>query len=99
MALLETAGQGHPTGLSLLRARIRMAHVPPPRRGNLRLATWNIRQLGDGRRLDESIHMLAMIIASFDLVSIVEVKDDLTDVDRILKVLGEHWSIVFSDYL
>src|SRR5260221_7777491 len=53
MALLDAHARA--TGLALRRERIRLAHVPAARRGNLRLATWNIRQLGDGARLDESI--------------------------------------------
>lgn len=34
------------SGLAVLRARIRAAKIPAAREGNLRLATWNIRELG-----------------------------------------------------
>lgn len=82
-----------------LRARIAAAHVPRARPDNLRLATWNIRELGKTPRLDASIAILARVIACFDLVSIVELRDDLGDLHRILARLGKPWRAVFSDYL
>lgn len=87
------------SGLDVLRSRIRAAKVPPARAGNLRLATWNVRELGNGFRLDESVRMIAEIIDAFDLVAIVELQDDLSDIRRVLKILGPRWDIVFSDYL
>ncbi|HEY8076363.1 MAG TPA: endonuclease/exonuclease/phosphatase family protein, partial [Labilithrix sp.] len=102
MALHEGSASGGlhgATGLTLLRERIRLAHVAPARPKNLRVATWNIRQLGDGTRLDESIRMIAAILDAFDVVAIVELRDDLRDMERILAVLGGRWGIVFSDYL
>src|SRR4051812_35128308 len=86
-------------GLDVLRARIARARVPRARPDNLRLATWNIRELGKGTRLDESVHMIAAVLAHFDLIAIIELRDDLRDMRRILHVLGPRWSIVFSDYL
>lgn len=88
-----------PSGLEVLRGRIRAAHVPAARSDNLRLATWNIRELGKHPRMEESIKLIAAIIATFDLVAVVELRDDLGDMRRILRSLGPNWSIVFSDYL
>jgi hypothetical protein len=82
-----------------LDARIAAARVPRAKPYNLRLATWNIRELGKKARLDASIAILARVIASFDLVSVVEVRDDITDLQRILALLGRRWSVVYSDYL
>lgn len=76
----------------------RTAAIPAPRPDNLRLATWNIRELGKSPRWDDSIALLAAIIARFDLVSVVELRDDLGDLRRILHRLGPRWSAVFSDY-
>lgn len=87
-----------PSGLALLRSRIRAARIPAAR-NNLRIATWNIRRFGEGTRFDESIEMIAAIIRSFDVVAIVELCEDLTDLRRTLKVLGPKWRAVFSDYL
>ena len=87
------------TGMTLLRRRIRAANVPPPRPGNLRIATWNVRELGKGARLEESLKLIAAIIGTFDVVSIVELRDDVRDFMRILRLLGSRWSAVFSDYV
>jgi len=85
-------------GLAELHRRLDMAGVPGPRRNNLRLATWNIRELGKSPRWDESIALLAATIARFDLVSVVELRDNLEDLRRILACLGPRWRAVFSDY-
>lgn len=82
-----------------MRQRIRAARIPLAQAGNLRLATWNVRELGKGPRLGESLAMIAAIIGAFDLVSIVEVRDDLRDLRAIEARLGSRWGIVFSDYV
>jgi endonuclease/exonuclease/phosphatase family metal-dependent hydrolase len=85
--------------MAMLKKRSRDANVPPPRPGNLRIATWNVRELGKGARLDVSLERIAAIIGTFDLVSIVELRDDLRDLMSILRRLGSRWSVVFSDYV
>ena len=49
--------------------------------------------------MPESIAMIAAIVHCFDLVSIVELCEDLVDLHRVLKVLGPNWQAVYSDYL
>lgn len=88
----------HLSGLAELRRRLRASAIPPAREGNLRLATWNIRELGKVPRWDESIALLAATVASFDLVSVVELRDDLGDLHRMLAHLGPWWRAIFSDY-
>src|SRR3954463_13746550 len=88
-----------PKGLHVLRARIRAAHIPPARPHNLRIATWNIRRFGEGARMDASIAMIAAILRQFDLVAVVELCDDTSDLERTLRELGPHFGAVFSDYL
>jgi len=91
--------EDRPTRLALMRARIRAAHIPPAGPRNLRLATWNIRRFGEGARMDASIAMIAAILREVDLVAIVELCDDTSDLERTLHVLGPHFGAVFSDYL
>ncbi len=95
----STAKAKPATGMALLKKRIRAANIPPPRPGNLRIATWNVRELGKGARLDESLKMIAAIISTFDLVSIVELRDDVRDFMRVLRLLGSRWCPLFSDYV
>ena len=66
----------------------------------LLLATWNIRDFDKstyGDRLDEAIYYIAEIIASFDLVAIQEVYQDLAGLERVMKVLGGHWKYICTD--
>lgn len=67
--------------------------------GNLILGTWNIREFGNtkyGGRMTESLYYIAEIISRFDLVAIQEVRDDLGDLNRVCKILGDDWGVFIS---
>jgi len=86
-------------GLKVLRSRIEAAKIPPTKLDEtLKIATWNIRHFGKKRRKKASIHFIAEIISQFDIVGIVELGDNLTDLRRVLDILGPYWSVVLSDY-
>ncbi|MGR2752274.1 endonuclease/exonuclease/phosphatase family protein [Agromyces arachidis] len=66
------------------------------------LATWNIRDLGADKfnpagRLDESFYYLAEVASCFDLIALQEVNDDLTDFDRLVRILGGNWDYLLTD--
>lgn len=66
------------------------------------VATWNIRDFDKnrfryGKRLDESLHYIAEIVSSFDLVALQEVNRDTTGLDRLMKLLGRDWSYLMTD--
>lgn len=85
-------------GLKLLRKRIDMAKIPASKLDEtLNIATWNIRELGKKRRSQAAIHYIAEIIGQFDLVGIVELRDNLADLNRILPILGPYWDTIYSD--
>jgi endonuclease/exonuclease/phosphatase family metal-dependent hydrolase len=88
-------------GLLSLRRRLRKEVPPRTVEETLLLATWNIREFGRnamfGKRLSESIHYIAEIINHFDLVAIQEVKDNLADLKRLVKVLGDWWEYIVTD--
>lgn len=87
-------------GLLLLKNRIATQGVPASKLDEtLLLATWNIRELGKKARLDASLHYLAEVIGQFDLVCLVEVRDDVSDLSKIQQYLGPYWKVVFSDYI
>ena len=87
-------------GLSILRDRIAAAHIPSSKIDEtLLVATWNVRELGKHPRLDASLHYLAEVIGMFDLVCLVEVRDDVHDLAKILQYLGPYWRVVFSEYV
>jgi hypothetical protein len=87
-------------GLLALKKRIAAAKIPSSKIDEtLNLATWNIREFGKARRTEAAIHYLAEILGQFDLIGIVELRDDLTDLGRVLKILGPYWRAVYSDMI
>lgn len=87
-------------GLDVLRRRIQKASLPSSKLDEtITIATWNVREFGRRRRTSPALHFIAEIIGQFDLVSLVEVRDDTRDLAQVLRYLGEYWQVVFSDYL
>ncbi len=87
-------------GLLTLRKRIAAAKVPPSKLDEtINVAVWNIREFGKVPRTEAAIHYIAEILGQFDLVAIVELRDDLTDLGRVLPILGPSWDIVYSDWI
>jgi endonuclease/exonuclease/phosphatase family metal-dependent hydrolase len=88
-------------GLLSLRRRLRKKIPPRTVEQTLLLASWNIREFGRnsmfGRRLDESIQYIAEIINHFDLIAIQEVKENLADLKRLIRVLGYWWEYIVTD--
>lgn len=87
-------------GLTLLRKRIAAAEIPPSKLDEtLNIATWNVREFGKKARSEAAIHYIAEIIGQFDLVGLVEVRDNLSDLNRLLPILGPYWDTVYSDII
>jgi exonuclease III len=90
-------------GLKVLRQRIEDSKIEPSKLDKtLNIATWNIREFGrmrkGERRSEAAIHYIAEILNQFDLIAIVELRDDLTDLQRVMEILGPYWHVVFSDF-
>lgn len=87
-------------GLTKVRALIADAKIPPSKLDeSINIATWNIRAFGMKKRKQAAIHYIAEIIGQFDLVSIVELRDNLSDLARVLEILGPYWKCVYSDMI
>ena len=87
-------------GLLALQERIQEAKIPPSKLDEtLNIATWNIRDFGKKRRSEAAIHYIAEILGQFDLIGIVELRDDLTDLGLVLKILGPYWRAIYSDII
>jgi endonuclease/exonuclease/phosphatase family metal-dependent hydrolase len=88
-------------GLLSLRRKMRKEIPPRTVEETLLLATWNIREFGRnamfGPRLDESIQYIAEIINHFDLVAVQEVKENLADLKKLIRVLGDWWEYIVTD--
>jgi len=87
-------------GLRELQRRIAAAKVTSSKLDeSINLATFNIRDFGKSARWEESLHLLAEIIGQFDLVSLIEVRKDLSQLAEVLRILGPYWRAIYSDYL
>ena len=87
-------------GLLALRKRIEAAKIPPSQLDqSINVAIWNIREFGKKRRTEAAIHYIAEILGQFDLIALVELRDNLTDYGRVWQFLGPSWDLVYSDWL
>lgn len=87
-------------GLLALQKRIEAGKIPPSKLDEtLNIATWNIREFGKKPRSDAAIHYIAEILGQFDLIGIVELRDNLSDLGRVLPILGPYWCAVYSDVI
>lgn len=86
-------------GIKELRSRIEESEIPSSKLDEtINIATWNIREFGRKRRKKLSLHLIAEVLNQFDLISVVELRDDLADLQEVLEILGPYWRVVYSDY-
>ena len=86
--------------LKILKNRIKAADIPSSKLDKtINIATWNIRHWGQKKRKKCSLHYIAEILNQFDLISVVELKRNVSELKYVLDLLGEYWSVVFSDYI
>jgi len=84
--------------LKLLANTIKEAHLPSSKLDEtLLVASWNIREFGKKRRPPKALHLVAEVLGQFDLVAIVELRENLADLAGVLSYLGPYWSAVYSD--
>jgi endonuclease/exonuclease/phosphatase family protein len=87
-------------GLLALRKLIDDAKIPPSKLDEtINVAVWNIREFGKKKRTLPAIHYIAEILNQFDLIALVELRNDLTDLGRVLTFLGPTWQVVYSDWI
>jgi hypothetical protein len=84
--------------LQLLSKSIDKAKVPSSKLDEtLIIASWNTRQFGQVRRSTKALHLVAEILGQFDLIAIVELRENLDDLGEVLGYLGPYWNAVYSD--
>lgn len=93
----------------LLGLRAAMAHhfaapaAPGPvdRLQTVRIGTWNIREFGNsksgGRDDGESLYYIAEIISNFDIVALQEIRADLDEFGKLMRLLGPEWDYLATD--
>ena len=81
-----------------MQERITALGLPPSELdASILVASWNIREFGKSRRHPLALHLIAEIIGQFDLISIVELRENLDDLATVLNYLGPYWGVVYSD--
>lgn len=81
-----------------LQSRIQGLNLPPSKLDeSILVAAWNIREFGKVKRDPLALHLVAEILGQFDLVSVVELREDLGELATVLSYLGPYWSVVYSD--
>ena len=88
------------SGLLALQQRIKAANIPSSKLDEtINIATWNIREFGKKARSEAALHYIAEILGQFDLIGIVELRNDLGDLAKVLRILGPYWDVVYSDMI
>jgi len=87
-------------GLVALRQRIKASKVPDSKLDEtINIAIWNIREFGRKKRTTAALHYIAEILNQFDLVALVELRDNLGDMAEVMTYLGASWQLVFCDWI
>ena len=87
-------------GLLALKKRIDAAKIPSSKLDeSINIAIWDIREFGKSPRTLPAIHYIAEILGQFDLVALVELRDNLRDLGRVLPILGPTWQVIYSDWI
>lgn len=79
----------------------RMGHakikIPVAAPGQLLMATWNIANLGEQKREEGHLKLIAEIISWFDVVALQEIKENYQDFAQIMQLLGSDFGYIMSD--
>lgn len=87
----------------LVELRAFMRELPPRSNdGEIRLATWNIRDFGGKRlnpqpRLPESLYYIAEILSNFDLIALQEVNRNMSEFHKMMQILGPNYDFIATD--
>lgn len=71
--------------------------IPNAAAGVLRIATWNIANLGAQKREENHLRILAEIISWFDVIAIQETKENVSDLLSIVTMLPKTYRFILSD--
>jgi hypothetical protein len=71
--------------------------IPPKLNNELDLATWNIANLGNQKRRDKDLKLIAHILGKFDIIAIQEIRANLDAFNKIVAFLGDGFDAIFTD--
>lgn len=72
--------------------------IPPKKKNEVDLATWNIANLGLQKRREKDLELIAYILSHFDIIAIQEVNVNLNHFFKIMKILkSDNFDMVITD--
>ncbi|QEC66494.1 hypothetical protein FRZ67_03995 [Panacibacter ginsenosidivorans] len=71
--------------------------IPAATSKTLRIATWNIANLGEQDREDAHLQIIAEIISWFDIIAVQETKENYEHFKKIVAFAGRKYKFIFSD--
>jgi exonuclease III len=71
--------------------------IPRSKSTNLRVATWNVANLGAQEREEAHLKIIAEILSWFDIISVQEVKENSDQFRAIVGFMGKSYAFIFSD--
>lgn len=71
--------------------------IPAKAPNRLLLATWNIANFGAQQRQDSHLMIIAELLKWFDIIAVQECRENFGDLDKLQKLLGGPWRLLFSD--
>jgi endonuclease/exonuclease/phosphatase family metal-dependent hydrolase len=87
-------------GLKELQNRIDAHNLPSSSLDEtIKIASWNIREFGKKPRKKKSLYYIAEILRQFDVIGVVELRENVEDMSKVLDILGPSWRIIYSDYI
>jgi len=85
------------TERNALRSHKGMRNIPDKSNSAMLAASWNLTNFGEQKRSDNDLKLMAEVISWFDFIAIQEVKDNLTDLHRLMAFLPGSYDSVVSD--
>ena len=71
--------------------------VPEKSDDELLVASWNIANLGEQKRQDKDLKLIAHLLSRFDLIAIQEIKDNLDHFSKVVKYMGGNYDWIVND--
>lgn len=81
-----------------MEAWITLRKVPRPNRpGKLLMGSWNIANLGEQKRTEKDLKLIAHLLSRFDLVAVQEIKAGYANFEKIVGFMGKEFDFIMSD--
>ena len=72
-------------------------NVPEKDDGKLLLASWNIANLGEQKRYEKDLKLIAHLLSRFDLIAVQEIKDNLNHFSKVVGYMGGKYDWIVND--